>query len=128
MAQRKIRAVSFRFGKKHKDVLYALSKSGRIYRLNTRVTPKQVPRLKERILEAQFLNNGQFTITLSHWTKVASLPSCPSALSTLRRISRAPTTRVAATERDGDLADMSDEAFYGHFDELTATYYDLNGR
>ena len=33
-----------------------------------------------------------------------------------------------AAEWDGDLADMSDEDFYGHFDELTATYYDLNDR
>ena len=71
MAQRKIPVANFRFGKKHKDVLFALSKSGRIYRLNTRVTPEQVPRLKTRILEAQVLNNGQFTITLSNWTKVA---------------------------------------------------------
>jgi len=71
MAQRKIPVANFRFGKKHKDVLYALSKSGRIYRLNTRVTPKQVPGLKKRILEAQALNNGQFTITLSNWTKVS---------------------------------------------------------
>jgi len=31
-----------------------------------------------------------------------------------------------AAEWDGD--DMSDEEFYGHFDELTATYYDLNDR
>lgn len=71
MAQRKIPVANFRWGKKHKDVLYALSKSGKVYRLKARVTPEQVPRLRTRILEAQVLNDGQYTITLSNWTKVA---------------------------------------------------------
>ena len=73
MAKRKIEVERFALGKKGLNTIYALSKSGKVYRLKHPVQPKQLPVLKERLRDAQSKNGGKHLITLTEWVKVKEI-------------------------------------------------------